>query len=282
MVLLAHGFPMYWYTWRHLLPTLAEAGYRAVALDLRGYGGTDHTPRGYDPFTLAADFRTVVQALGASGATIIGSGWGGLIGWTAATFYPDVISGLVAIGTPHPIRLRKANLGDPEQRRLSRYALSFQLPRNPERRLLADDAAAVGSMLRRWAAPKSDWPDPPTERYYRRAFQYRATAHCALEYHRWALRSLVRPDGVRYANRMEQQVSCPVLQVHGLADGAVLPRTVDGSEDFVLASYQRVDLPGVGHFPQEEAPGEFADVVLRWLAEHVGPSPQPHLGTGRG
>lgn len=266
VVLLAHGFPTYWYTWRHLLPRLAEAGYRAVAMDLRGYGGTDHTPRGYDPFTLADDFRSVIRALGYPRATLIGAGWGAFVGWTAAAFQPDMVAGLVAVGAPHPVMLRRSVVADPEQRRLSRYALSFQRPRSPEKRLLAADAAEVGEYLRRWSGP-GDWPDEVTERYFRRAFQYRATAHCALEYHRWALRSIARPDGIRYLNRMEQPIAAPVLQVHGLADRAILPRSVDGSEEFVLHDYRRLDLPGLGHFPHEEAPQAFADLVLPWLAE---------------
>lgn len=263
-VLLVHGFPTYWYTWRHLLPVLAGAGYRAIAMDLRGYGGTDHTPRGYDPFTLAADLSGVVRSLGHADAVVVGHGWGGLIGWTAAALHTDFVKAFAAVSIPHPIRLRHAVKGDAEQRRLFRYAVGFQAPVGPEKRLLADDAALVGDYLRRWAAPGS-WPDAETETYFRRAFQYRATAHCAIEYHRWAIRSIPRPDGVRFANRMERPIPAPVLQIQGLSDGAVLPRSIDGSEDFVRGGYQRHDMPDVGHFPHEEDPDGFAGVLLPWL-----------------
>ena len=270
-VLLVHGFPTYWYTWRHLLPALADAGYRAFAMDLRGYAGTDHTPRGYDPFTLAADLRGVIRSLGLPNAVVIGHGWGAFVAWTAAALQPDVIRGLVAVAMPHPVRLRNAIVGDPEQRRLSRYGMGFQMPRGAERRLVADDAAVIGQYLRDWSGPGA-WPDEASELHYRRAFQYRATAHCALEYHRWALRSIPRPDGVRYVHRMEQPIIAPVLQIHGLSDGAVLPRSVDGSEEFVTGGYQRHDLPDIGHFVHEEDPQAFADLVLPWLAT-VSPSP---------
>ncbi len=264
-VLLVHGFPTYWYTWRYLLPVLAQAGYRAIAMDLRGYGGTDHTPRGYDPFSLAGDLRGLVRSLGSADAVVIGHGWGAFLGWTAAAMHPDLVKGLVAVAMPHPVQLRHAILNDPEQRRLSRYAMGFQVPRQPERRLVRDDAAVIGQYLHQWSGPGA-WPDQDAELHYRRAFQYRATAHCALEYHRWALRSIPRPDGVRYAHRMEQPVIAPVLQIHGLSDGAVLPRSIDGSEAFVTGDYQRRDLPDVGHFPHEEDPQGFADIVLPWLA----------------
>jgi pimeloyl-ACP methyl ester carboxylesterase len=263
-VLLVHGFPTYWYTWRHLMPVLADAGYRAIAMDLRGYGGTDHTPRGYDPFTLAGDLRGVVRSLGHLNAVIVGHGWGAFLGWTAAAIHPDLVTGLAAVSMPHPVRLRHAILHDAEQRRLSNYAIRFQVPRRPERQLLLDDAAQIGRFLHQWSGP-GEWPDAVTEQHYRSAFRIRATAHCALEYHRWALRSIPRPDGIRYVHRMEQPIIAPVLQVHGLADGAILPRSVDGSEEFVVGGYERVDLPGAGHFPQEEDPEAFADVLLPWV-----------------
>lgn len=272
-VLLVHGFPTYWYTWRHLLPQLAAAGYRAIAMDLRGYGGTDHTPRGYDPFTLSSDLRGVVRSLGYADAVLVGHGWGGFVGWTAAALQPDFVKALAAVSMPHPVRLRNAITGDSEQRRLSRYAMGFQAPVGPEKRLLANDAAVIGEYLRAWSAP-GPWPDPQTEAYFRRAFQYRATAHCAIEYHRWAMRSIPRPDGIRFVNRMEQPVIAPVLQIHGLSDGAVLPRSVDGSDEFVRGAYRRLDLPGLGHFPHEEDPAGFADVLLPWLQD-VSPVPEP-------
>ncbi len=267
-VLLVHGFPTYWYSWRHLMPALADAGYRAIAMDLRGYAGTDHTPRGYDPISLAGDINGIILSLGHQSATVIGHGWGAFVGWTAAALHPATVRGLVPVAMPHPVRLRSAIVNDPEQRRLSRYAMGFQMPRGPEKRLLADDAALIEEYLRAWSGPGS-FPDDDAALHYRRAFQYRATAHCALEYHRWAVRSIPRPDGIRFVHRMEQPVIAPVLQIHGLADGAVLPRSVDGSEEFVTGDYRRYDLPNVGHFVHEEEPAAFADLVLPWLAEHV-------------
>ena len=276
IVLLVHGFPTYWYTWRHLLPVLANAGYRPVAMDLRGYAGTDHTPRGYDPINLAADLRGVVRALGGQQAIVVGHGWGAFVGWVAAALQPDMWRGLVPVSMPHPVRLRQAIISDPEQRRLSRYAMGFQLPSRPEQRLLADDAALIGEYLHEWSGPGS-WPDPECELYLRRAFQFRATAHCALEYHRWAIRSIPRPDGVRFVHRMEQPIIAPVMQIHGLSDGSVLPRTVDGSQDYVTGEYRRHDLPNIGHFPHEEDPAGFADLLLSWLVEVV---PAPVVASG--
>src|SRR5882757_9614171 len=90
LVLLLHGFPTFWWTWRRQLTVLADAGFRAVAMDLRGYGGSDKPPRGYDPFTLGGDVAGMIRSLGAPSATIVGHGWGGLLGWTVAALEPSV------------------------------------------------------------------------------------------------------------------------------------------------------------------------------------------------
>ena len=91
LVLLLHGFPEFWWTWREQLATLAAAGYRAVAPDLRGYGGSDKPPRGYDLVTAASDAAGLVRALGEANAVVVGHDWGGLVAWTMAAYYPKVV-----------------------------------------------------------------------------------------------------------------------------------------------------------------------------------------------
>ncbi|MGV1004845.1 MAG: alpha/beta fold hydrolase [Candidatus Nanopelagicales bacterium] len=271
LVLLVHGFPMFWWTWRHTLPVLAEAGYRAVAMDLRGYGGSDHPPRGYDPFTVAADIAGVIRSLGERNAIIVGHGWGGFLTWTAAVTHPSVVRGIAPLAMPHPRRMRKALLGSGAQRRASDYLFRFQLPTSPERDFLEDNAAEVGDLLRRWSADDT-WLDEHTEGVYRSAMLLLNTAHCALEYHRWALRSIPRPDGIRYAARMKTPISVPVLHVLGAEDPTVLAATAEGSADYVRGPYQLLVLPGVGHFPHEEAPEEFHELLLPWLGTHFPPT----------
>jgi pimeloyl-ACP methyl ester carboxylesterase len=91
------------------------------------------------------------------------------------------------------------------------------------------------------------------------------TAHCSVEFHRWAVRSIPRRDGRRFQEAIAAPITVPVLQIHGLLDGAILPRTVDGSEEYAT-NYVRADLEGVGHFPHEEDPDAFDAVLIRWLA----------------
>jgi pimeloyl-ACP methyl ester carboxylesterase len=264
LVILLHGFPTFWWTWRGQLVSLADAGFRAVAMDLRGYGGSDHTPHGYDPLTLAADVAGVIRTLGEPEAIVVGQGWGGLVAWTVASQYPDLITGLVAVGMAHPVLLRNAFVGMPEQRRLARYMIGFQRPFIPERQLTRDDAAMVEVFLREWSGP--GWPDEETARVYRAAMLVPNTAHCSVEFHRWAIRSIPRRDGRRFQMAAATPVTAPVLQIHGTLDGAVLPATVDGSQAYAAGGYTRVDMDGIGHFPHEEDPPAFDAALLAWLA----------------
>ncbi|MEZ5118030.1 MAG: alpha/beta hydrolase [Candidatus Nanopelagicales bacterium] len=268
MVLLLHGFPMFWWTWRRQLVALADAGYRAVAMDLRGYGGSDHPPHGYDPFTLSGDVAGVIRSLGSADAVVVGHGWGGFVAWSMAVLEPDAVRGIVPVSMPHPQRLRAAFLGDGVQRRRSRYALGFQWPFLPERSLTRRDAERVGQILTDWSATP-EFPDEEASEVYRTAFQLWPTAHCAVEYHRWAVRSILRRDGRGFMTRMEAPVRVPVLQVHGAEDPTLLVGSVRGSEDFVEGPYRFVPLDGVGHFPQEEVPATFTRLLQNWLAAPV-------------
>jgi pimeloyl-ACP methyl ester carboxylesterase len=264
LALLLHGFPEFWWSWRHQLISLAAAGYRAVAPDLRGYGASDKPPRGYDLPTLAADVAGIVRALGQRSAVLIGHDWGAALGWTTAVLHRRVVHRLVAVGMPHPLRFRSAVLGGARgQAAASRYLLGFQLPWRPERWLVADDGANVGRLLRAWSGPR--FPGAESERRYREAMRILYVPARAMEYHRWAVRSQLRADGHRFARAMTAQVSAPTLHLHGALDTCVLADAGQGSGTYVSADYQWRLLPGVGHFPHEEAPERFDAELLTWL-----------------
>jgi pimeloyl-ACP methyl ester carboxylesterase len=140
-----------------------------------------------------------------------------------------------------------------------------QLPVLPERRLLARDGAVVDELLRSWSAPGSTFPDAEASRRYRAALQVWPAPHCALEYHRWLVRSRIRSDGRRYSVRMRTPVGVPVLQIDGAQDtatplGPTPARLLAGPHD------QHV-LTGAGHFPHEETPGVLTFLLLEWLAK---------------
>jgi pimeloyl-ACP methyl ester carboxylesterase len=271
MVLMLHGFPQFWWTWQQQLVDLADTGFRAVAVDLRGYGASDKPPRGYDAPTLAADIAQLVPALGERDAVLVGNNIGGLLAWTVAALHPRVVRRLAVLGAAHPLRLRSAIVSDPRgQGRAWAYALrTFQLPRRPET-LLTRNSAYVESLFRSWTGPAwratADYATG-VERYAA-ALRIHPVAHCALEYFRWLIRSLPRPDGRRYASALQQHpIAAPVLQLHGELDSCILPRTAQGSGRYVTGAYEWRTLDGVGHFPQNEAPDLVSGELIRWAKQ---------------
>jgi pimeloyl-ACP methyl ester carboxylesterase len=266
LVLLLHGFPEFWWAWRHQLTGLADAGYRAVAVDLRGYGASDKPPRGYDPFTLAADVAGMVRALGEHDAVIVGHDWGGLLAWTVATFHPRVVRRLAVLSMPHPIRLRTMLAADREQRRAGRQILAAQAPGHAEDALVEDDGAAVARLLSERAGPtwrgRADYP--AAVRTYRETMLIPGVAHCAVEYDRWLGRSLIRPSGWRYFRLMAEPVMVPTLHLHGAADRYLLPRSAQGSGRYVAAAYEWRTLIAAAHFPHEESPERVTGELVRW------------------
>ncbi len=266
LVLLVHGFPQFWWAWHRQLVDLADAGYRAVAVDLRGYGASDKPPRGYDAPTLAADMAALVSALGESNALVVGSDLGGLLAWTMAARHRQVVRGVVALGAAHPLRMRAAIRHDRAQRRAFGYALrTFQLPRRPEH-LLARDSEWVRALFDAWAGPRwraaANYPSD-VERYAE-AMRIHPVYFCAAEYFRWLVRSLPRTDGRRFAESLRAPVTVPVLHLHGARDACVLPATAQGSGQFVAGSYEWRLLDGIGHYPHNEAPEAVSGELIRW------------------
>jgi pimeloyl-ACP methyl ester carboxylesterase len=265
LVLFLHGFPEFWWAWRHQLVALAEAGFRAAAMDLRGFGASDKPPRGYDPMTLAADAAGVIRSLGERDAVVVGHGLGGAVAWTAGVVHPRQVRRLVPVSMPHPRRLRRAHLTDPRQLAASRHLAGYQAPFAPERRLVADGGLEVLRLLHAWSGP--GWPDGEAATRYCEAIRIPGVAHCAMEPYRWGVRSVPRPDGLRYARRMSSPVTVPTLQIHGVLDPVVAVRSAQGSDRYVEADYRLHLMPGVGHFPHEEDSAEFTRVLLEWLRD---------------
>ena len=259
LVMLLHGFPQFWWAWRQQLASLAAAGYRAVAMDLRGYGASDKPPRGYDTSTLVADVAGVIRALGEPHAAVVGHDWGGWIAWSMPSMAPAVTRGVAAVSMPHPLQLRAA-MADRRQRPGFGRVLAFQLPIRPERWLIRD---GVGSILREWGGP--GYPQEQVAAVYQRAMRVPFVAHTSLEYYRWALRSVPRRDGRRFVAAIDRPIRVPVLQLHGEADRFVLPRTARGSGRWVRGSVDWRCIPAAGHFLPEEAADQVDAALLEWL-----------------
>jgi pimeloyl-ACP methyl ester carboxylesterase len=149
VVLLLHGFPEFWYVWRHQLVALGEAGYRVVAPDLRGYGQSDK-PQGIDAYqieTLTDDVAALIHELGVEQASIVAHDWGGMVAWWHAMRHTEQVRTLSILNCPHPA-LRARMMADPAQLKRSLYMFAFQLPRIPEAVLRWNDHAIVRKVLR--------------------------------------------------------------------------------------------------------------------------------------
>ncbi len=270
LVLFLHGFPEFWWAWQHQLRAVSDAGFRAVAVDMRGYGASDKPPRGYDGYTMAGDVAGLVRALGERSAVLVGSGYGGMVAWTTAAFHPRLVRRLIVVGAAHPLRLRAALFADPRgQLAAVAPVMRFQIPRY-EHVLTRDDATLIEVYLRRWGGPA--WVHGPAfadvSRRFRTAMQIPQAAFCALEAYRWAFRSVLRLHGYRFVKLVQQPIVTPTLHLHGELDRAILPRTAQGSGRYVIAQYEWRALPGIGHFPHLEAPELVTGEILRWAKEH--------------
>ncbi len=273
LVLLLPGFGQNWQNWRHQLDALAQAGYHAVAVDPRGAGESDKPPRGYDAFTLADDVAGLVRALGERDATLVGHGFGGVLAFNTAVLHPDRVRGLVAIAAPHPAHM--AGL-----RRLvttesyGKLLLFAGLPLFPHRRLQASGGAMLERIVRRQAGPA--WQATPdfTEAVaaMRAAIVIPGAAQGAIEQLRWVARSPWRSDGHRHREALTHPVTAPVLHLVGEADRFTPVSAIADAAEHCAGDYQRRVLPGVGHYPAEEAPDLVNALIIDFLREEASPA----------
>jgi len=266
-VVLLHGFPETSHSWRQQLPALAAAGYHAVAPDLRGYGGSDKPPRGYDGWTLAGDTAGLIRALGHSSAILIGHADGGLACWATALLHSRLVRGIALVSSPHPAALRRSTLTRRDQSRaLLPTLLRYQSPLLPERLLTRHNGAEIERLVRSRSGTKwigsEDYSQ--TIGYLRQAIQIPGAAHCALEYQRWAVRSQLRGEGHRFIKSTTAQLAVPLLHIRGDADPYVLAAPVERTQRY--APHGRyVSVAAAGHFSHEEAPEEINRHLMRFL-----------------
>lgn len=267
LVVLLHGFAQYWWSWRSQLDGLSREGFRVVAPDLRGYGDTDKPPRGYDAFTLAADVAGLIRALGERDAVLVGHGYGGVLALDAATISPEQVRGVVAIAAPHPARMARVRLprGADRYGRLLAWAAS---PVWPERRLVASGGAMVERLVRSQSGPawKGSRDFRRTMLRLRRAIQIQSAAHCACEHLRWVARSPWRADGHRHREALAGGTPGPVLHLLGEADRFTPMRALADAARYCTGPYQLRTVPGVGHYPAEEAPAAVNALVAEFAA----------------
>lgn len=164
LVVMLHGFPEFWYSWRHQIPAIAAAGYRVVAPDMRGYNlsSKPQSVQEYETAKLAGDIAGLILSLGEDKAFVVGHDWGAIVAYTVAMRHPELVERLAILNVPHPARMMEG-LRSPKQLRKSWYMFFFQIPKLPEHLIARDDFSFAKRSLR--ADSKGAFSDEDLERY---------------------------------------------------------------------------------------------------------------------
>ena len=264
VVVLLHGFPECWYSWRHQLKALGRR-FRVVAPDMRGYNLSDKPARveDYRMNRLVDDVTGLIRHFGAREAAVVGHDWGGAVAWAVAQYYPDYVWKLASLQTPPPAVWGK-NLTFRQLLR-SWYMFFFQLPSVPEWWMRRDDFARLGRMLRATSRPGT-FSDEDVE-VLKSALREPGAVTGGVNYYRANLRAfLSRGFGDREIRRHER-VRVPTLFVYGERDFAILPETVAGVGDYVDAPYTELRLGRSNHWVQQESPAEVNAALLSFLED---------------
>ena len=260
-VVLLHGFPEFSESWRDVMHRLADAGFHAIAPDLRGYGESDKPERGYDLDTLARDVAGLIERVTPRArAHLVGHDWGGAIAYHVAAMHPERVQTLSVVNAPHP-RAMLRELRHPRQLLRSWYMLFFQIPALPEWLLTRRQGVAVSEMIRRASVDESRLP-PERLRLFAEAFTRPDVARCALAYYRQSARNVL--EGLR-GTRPFPRIQAPFRLIWGLKDVALGPELTRGLEPFFEHPPEVDYLPDTGHFAPLEAPDLVASSILTHL-----------------
>lgn len=255
-VLLLHGFPEHGWEWRHQLPALAAAGFRAVAPDLRGYNLSEK-PSGVKSYRierLVEDVRGLIRTMGAERAHVVGHDWGGVIAWWMGMLAPEQVDRLVVINAPHPDALRR-EMRNPAQVLRLWYAASFQIPLLPEAAFRRNDFALIEQMLRKSSIRPGAFSDEDIRRYREGAARPGAIT-AMLNYYRAA---------ARHPHPPTRTLTRPTMLVWGERDQALTTNLAERLDGWVPGI--RVErLPQATHWVPEEYPDEVNRLLIDFLS----------------
>lgn len=247
LMVLIHGFPDYWFTWRHQMEALAK-DQEVVAIDQRGYNLSDK-PKGipaYDMSRLVEDVAAVIRARGRTKAVIVGHDWGGAVAWQFAMLQPAMTEKLVVLNLPHPRGLSRELAHNPEQQRNSAYARRFQ------QEGAHTNLTAEGLVF--WLR------DTSVRDRYLEAFR-KSDFEAMLNYYK---RNYPREPYTEDKSPLVK-VTCPVLLIHGLADTALGHAALNGNWEYVEKDLTLVTIPGAGHWVHHDAPELVTRSMVSWL-----------------
>ena len=262
LVILLHGFPECWYSWRHQLPALSEH-YTVVVPDLRGYNLSDKPSRrgSYHLDELADDVIGLIHHFGRSKAAVIGHDWGAAIAWHIGFNHPQYLSKLGAFQVPPPsILKRNFSL---RQLAASWYMFFFQLPYLPELVLSVNDFALLRRALKETTAERGIIAEADID-VYKKAWAEPGALTSMLNYYRANVLGRFLGPSVS-----EDKIIVPTLFVYGQQDQAILPETVRGVGEMVDAPFEHFYFPQAAHWIQQEAPAEVNQLLLEFLSDSL-------------
>ncbi|MFT7287323.1 MAG: pimeloyl-ACP methyl ester carboxylesterase [Halieaceae bacterium] len=269
LVLLLHGFPDNASTWQEQLPALAEAGYRAVAVTLRGYETKSRPADGdYGPRALADDVLACIDFFGEERAHLVGHDWGASIAHQTGGLFPKRLRSLTALSVPHAGRFVAEITRHPKQLRLSWYMLFFQLRGLSERVIVRKDYAFIRMLWRQWS-PGWDAPEEHLQDVIE-TLRQPGVLTSALTYYRNALSPGTLPLSGAARKSARFKISVPTLAVTGERDGCIDPAVFQSMmypEDYPQG-LQVEQIADAGHFPHMEQPAQFNALLLDWLRRH--------------
>lgn len=262
-VILLHGFPENWRSWHRQIPSLVNAGFSVLAPDMRGYNlsGRPLEQDAYELDHLVADVAALVRATGCPRAHIVGHDWGGIVAWTFADKYPELVDRLVILNAPH-LKLYLREVRHPRQMIKSWYMLFFLLPRLPELALSSNNFKAVRDMFKLRPARDGAFSDKDIETYIEALSQPGALT-AALNYYRANLTII---------NMRKIMLSAPInaetLVIWGELDPALGIQLLEGLER--VAPRLRVHrIPSSSHWVQNEAPENVNKVLTDFLSNRT-------------
>jgi epoxide hydrolase 4 len=248
-VILLHGFPEFWYSWRYQIPVLAKY-FRVIVPDLRGYNDSDKPLTGYDLETVTNDIRCLIENLGYPSAHVVGHDIGGAIAWNLAQKFPQSIKRLGILNAPHPQKFMRSLVSNFDQARRSWYMLAFQVPLLPEWVIQMNLREFVVNGLRDQAVRKGIFTREHAQ-MYETALQKPGAIGAALNYYRqmftpgaW-MQNLLRPANL---------IQSPTLVLWSEEDAFLSRQLVQGLEQLVAAPFALKLVPDCGHWMQQEAP----------------------------
>ena len=254
LVVFLHGFPEFWWSWRHQLDALSDAGFWCVAPDLRGYNESDR-PEGIDAYEiekLVGDVEGLIRALGRESAIVVGHDWGAVIAWAFAQERPAMVERLAILNVPHPVTFMKG-LRSFRQLSKSWYMFFFQLPLLPELAIAAFDYAAIRKGFE--GAPKEE-----ADRYVEAA-KVPGAMKAAVTYYRAILRRVVR-GRLPSTKRIEQ----PVLVIWGDRDDFLEKELAEPPPEWV-PNARVVHVPEATHWVQNAAPERVNELLIAFARE---------------